>query len=130
MFVDGGTKSPDVVFFIYKLKEILRKKGFNIDDYLIIYDNCRAHFLGEATDLEKYFHVLRLPPYSPQLNPIELFFGFIKSKIKFKFFKTKSRLMKFLDSLLKENHSILNSQMWKHCYKYYIESLFKNKFLN
>lgn len=36
MFVDGGTKSPDVVFFIYKLKEILKKKGFNIDDYLII----------------------------------------------------------------------------------------------
>ena len=36
LFVEGGTKSPDFVFFIYKLKEILKKKGFNIDDYLII----------------------------------------------------------------------------------------------
>ncbi len=28
------------------------------------------------------------------------------------------------------NHSILISKMWKHCYKYYIESLLKNNFLN
>ena len=58
----------------------------SIKSHIIVMDNARIHQPGELTQLlegERVKHQLQfLPPYSPQLNPIELMFSCWKAKIK------------------------------------------------
>lgn len=51
---------------------------------VFVFDNARAHHSYEFLDLiqEAGFMVEFLPPYSPDLNPIEQLWGNIKAKLK------------------------------------------------
>lgn len=59
-------------------------------DAVISMDNARFHRKEVLFDLIKHYNVLHktqlsilfLPPYSPDLNPIEKFFGVLKGKVK------------------------------------------------
>jgi len=43
-----------------------------------------------------------IPPYSPELNPAEKVWGFIKKKITNKAFKTLTELQNFVDTIIKK----------------------------
>ena len=47
-------------------------------------DNCSIHHVQEVTELFASTGILLLflPPYSPDLNPIELTFGYVKGYLK------------------------------------------------
>jgi len=67
--------------FLMYLKECM-DKGFLTTDKYIIMDNCRIH---KTTNVTNFFetnnlNAIYLPPYSPQLNPIEEIFSLIKSR--------------------------------------------------
>jgi transposase len=47
-----------------------------------------------------------LPPYSPELNPAEKVWAFLKRKITNKAFKTLGELQKFMDSIIQKYLSI------------------------
>lgn len=51
---------------------------------IIIMDNCSIHHVGHVAALLEEMGILHLflPPYSPDLNPIESVFGFIKGYLK------------------------------------------------
>jgi len=59
-------------------------------DAVIVMDNARFHRKAVLFDLIKRFNelydtqfsIIFLPPYSPDFNPIEKFFGILKEKIK------------------------------------------------
>lgn len=57
--------------------------GFNPRSILIM-DNCSIHRIQEVTDLLNHAGILTLflPPYSPDLNPIELTFSYIKQYLR------------------------------------------------
>lgn len=52
---------------------------------IIIQDNARFHKISEALKIELKAHrcqIIYLPPYSPQLNPIERLWAWMKKKLK------------------------------------------------
>lgn len=57
-------------------------KNRNIGSVLFIFDNCPIHRAAQLNTLDEFargdFEYRFLPPYSPNLNPIENVFGFIK----------------------------------------------------
>ena len=81
-------KSEDFLYFLIQLKIELERNNLCVDDYILVYDNCKMHFLKNSINNDKIFHVIRLPKCSCQLNPIELFFGYLKRKFRFKFLKS------------------------------------------
>ena len=62
---------------------LLEQEGLVAGDYLIM-DNARIHHGGEAVPLVKQIlelsgvQLIYLPAYSPELNPCELVFGYVK----------------------------------------------------
>jgi len=79
MIYDGTT---DCVLFEYWFETILLK---SVPKYsVIILDNATFHrkaalrLLAESADCE----VLFLPPYSPDLNPIENYWGLLKARLR------------------------------------------------
>ena len=51
---------------------------------IALMDNCSIHHTQEVADLflEAGILLIFLPPYSPDLNPIELAFGYVKGYLK------------------------------------------------
>ena len=71
---------------------------------LVILDNCRVHKNQEALDLitSAKADYKFLPPYSPDLNPIENMWSKVKSKLKKEEAKTDKKLMKVIKTALNE----------------------------
>lgn len=67
--------------FVKELVEIIQ--SMNLTNVCLVMDNCRAH---RETDISKIcsgvVQYRFLPPYSPNLNPIENIFGILKSHMK------------------------------------------------
>lgn len=65
------------------IPELHQFNGYNPKS-VVIMDNCSIHRVQEVTDLLNSAGVLTLflPPYSPDLNPIELAFSYIKYYLK------------------------------------------------
>ncbi|KIK01714.1 hypothetical protein K443DRAFT_98091, partial [Laccaria amethystina LaAM-08-1] len=51
---------------------------------VLILDNCHIHHIEGVAEMckERYYLLVYLPPYSPDLNPIEECFSFIKHYIR------------------------------------------------
>lgn len=76
---DGAVDGDKFVFYIKeKLMPSLTKGD------VIILDNCRIHYVKELSDLltPLDISILYLPPYSPDLNPIEEVFSLLKNVFK------------------------------------------------
>ena len=65
------------------IPELCPFNGYNPRS-IIIMDNCSIHRIQEVTDLLNNAGILTifLPPYSPDMNPIELTFSYIKAYLK------------------------------------------------
>ena len=58
-----------------------------------------------------------IPPYSPELNPAEKVWAFIKKKITNKAFKTLPDLQSFMDDIIKKIHQFSKNKIYyKHQY--------------
>lgn len=93
---EGSFKALDVVEFLREMKSKFRRKKL-----LIIWDGARTHTSQEVKDyLENEangrIHLVRLPPYSPQLNADEQVHGIIKCN------DFKNRLFTEIDILKRE----------------------------
>ena len=59
--------------------------------------------------------LLFLPPYSPEFNPIERVWSFLKSKIRQKFFKTAKIFKDFIFDLFVNINNTDTKEMAKQC---------------
>lgn len=76
---DGAVNGDKFIHYIEnKLKPVLQPED------VVIMDNCSTHHAGNVKKLflKLKIRVLYLPPYSPELNPIEEAWSKIKSKLK------------------------------------------------
>ena len=75
---DGAYRGPDFIRFIGELAG--RFECVQRGDVTLVMDNARIHHAAEARDflLESGVKHICLPPYSPDLNPIENVFGVLK----------------------------------------------------
>ena len=69
--------------------------AFNI----IVLDNAPAHTAKKIV-IPDNIRLVFQPPYSPEVNPIERFWQFIKDKLAWQFFDNLQSLNDFVDSLL------------------------------
>ena len=75
---------------------------FYTDDFMIMLtDNASAHKAKELV-MPDNIALLPLPPYCPELNPIERLWQYIKSKIEFTLHKTLEALKQNVADILKE----------------------------
>lgn len=79
--------------FIQERSKQLRKP------VLMIVDGAGAHRLEEENPLLK---LVKLPAYSPELNPVERFFQELRRKLKFRVFETLDEAEKFVSEALAE----------------------------
>lgn len=70
---------------------------------VFIMDNVRVHFTRPLRLFyrNKNVRIIRFPKYSPQLNPIEMYWRIVKQWIANKEFFTKSQLRKVVDEAFK-----------------------------
>ena len=95
-FHDTGNALTTIEHF-----EIVRKHyGDKPIAYLI--DNASWHKTKKVKEYceENNITLLFLPPYSPEYNPIERVWGFLKSKVKNIYFSTAQKFIKFVTNLL------------------------------
>ena len=81
-----GTSDGDTFYeFVnnHLLQQLLPFNGTN-DHSIVILDNCTIHHIVEVSRMINEIRalVIYLPPYSPDLNPIELLFSKVKTAIK------------------------------------------------
>ena len=101
---DGLLSSPNPIliqnnfaFYWKHLAEWLDdNSNFGFKNVAVILDNCSSHRAKTTADYLKRsnWSIYFLPPYSPQLAPVELAFNHIKSHIKFKDRKALLKLSK------------------------------------
>lgn len=92
--IDGGMKKPDFIAFMTSLFERL-KRG-----QCVVLDNLRSHHAAEIKDLAKAAKIglIYLPPYSPDLNPIEEAWSKFKAWLR----KRRARVIENLMSAAQE----------------------------
>lgn len=92
-------------------------KDSNIKNKTLIMDNLRVHHTKDVKAVlnDNKVNVIFTPPYSPELNPIEEMFSWIKRKLRLKNIVTEKELKTELEQLTKE----INSKKNTHLLKYY-----------
>ena len=76
--------SINATAFLDFVQEILIPSLAGVEAPVVIMDNCRIHHIPAVRDNpeEAGVELLFLPPYSPELNPIELMFSKTKSSFR------------------------------------------------
>lgn len=84
---------------------------------LFLMDNATWHKKQEVKEFCKNNNIelIFLPPYSPELNPIERVWSFLKSKVKQFFFRTAEKFKEFVKTLLGEINETNIIQLKKLC---------------
>lgn len=68
----------------------------------------------DSIDNQKLFNIMQLPPYSCQMNTIELLFGTLKKRIVFNNLKTNTKVIKKLTDILINFDDNLIQKYWNH----------------
>ena len=111
-----GTTSE--IFYLY-LKEFSKYKPNEVK--IIIIDNAGFHSMKNYT-LPDNIILIRIPPYSPELNPSEKIWHYIKQHYRNMVFETLDKVKKWLHDFVCEN---LNSRIIKSITNH---DLFVNEF--
>ena len=87
---------------------------------VLVMDNARIHHSRMVINILQQNNIpfKFLPPYSPQLNPIEEFFAMIKSKFTRQEFRVHSVLMNRLDIILSGNYNAECLNFFNHSYEW------------
>ena len=93
MSVDETMKSLEYWIFIMILNEYLQALNlkWEASSIKLLVDNASIHISSESVNVWTYYdlEINSLPPYSPNLAPVEMVFGFSKNLISKKFTKNK-----------------------------------------
>jgi transposase len=98
-----GFKRKGLTRFLDNMKKKIREK------LLLVWDNASSH---KSKTIKKYLNdqdaenpriwMENIPPYCPEINPIEQVWGCLKEKMKNQFFSTTSALKKAVQAELKK----------------------------
>jgi len=88
-----GFKQKGLTRFLDNTRKAMRK------NLLLIWDNAPSHksqtvkeYLQAQEEDNPRIWIANIPPYSPELNPIEQLWGYLKKKLANQFFKTTKEL--------------------------------------
>lgn len=121
--IEGGMKTEHFHNFLTNLKLPTNEKYYLIMDNLPVHrakHSCIKLGLAPIGELlvSKNIEAIFLPPYTPQLNPVELCFNFIKNYVR----KNKPRTYEELKLVIDKTISMLNEKdltgYFRHCSEY------------
>lgn len=92
MFLPRLNKQCFNLFIAERSKELSERT-------LMILDGAGAHRLNAENQL---LELSKLPPYSPELNPVERFFQELRRRLKFRVFETLDAAEEYVSEALKE----------------------------
>ena len=106
-----GFKQKGLTRFLDNARKAMRK------NLLLIWDNAPSHksqtvkeYLQAQEEDNPRIWMANIPPYSPELNPIEQLWGYLKKKLANQFFKTtkelKTAVMKELNIIQRDKKLI------------------------
>ncbi len=87
----GSMNKENVLIFINELK-----KEYSEHHIVIVWDNASSHKSINLDDVT----IINLPPYSPQLNPVERFFGELRKITANRIFKSINEQAELLDNTI------------------------------
>ena len=121
-----GFKQKGLTRFLTKMTRKIRKK------LILIWDNASSHksqtvkdYLATQERESPRIWVENIPPYSPELNPIEQVWGYLKKQLANRFFETTALLRQAVEkelALISQNKKLIKSFFKnKHleCYQFY-----------
>lgn len=104
--ISGGKRTNNQYTFLDFIKEGLQH-GIITSGDVIVMDNATIHkgkgMKAELEDLKQKFgfQIRFLPPYAPELNPIELVFGWVKEKLR-KFYEFETPFLEQIISFFSQ----------------------------
>ena len=113
------------------IQELVRTHTLRSQSMVIVHDNCTAHLTDEVKqaiiDTGTQHEFKRLPPYSPQLNPIELMWSKLKYVVnERKDGATKEGMMSIIEYCLKNSFSKEDFiRYYDHVVKVYVDCMNK-----
>ena len=96
---------------------------------ILLLDNCSIHktkIVNEAVKVKGY-NLMFIPPYSPEFNPIELVFGFIKNKYyRSRLEEGSLKMINVINSITSKISTCLIKNCFNHVLKTYIKPIKDN----
>lgn len=141
--ISGAISEDGYFYFEVREQEGFKQKGLtrfldnlwadSRDNLLIVWDNASTHhaqtikdYLAQQNQDCPRIWLENIPPYSPELNPIEQLWGHMKQKLGNQFFQTTRKLKQAVIKVLNEikNDKELIKSFFKHsdlrCYHFSI----------
>ena len=139
--ISGGISPDGYSYFEVRIKEGFKQLGLTrfidnmvadcMDRISMIWDNAPSHhsktvknYLRNQNQTNPIVWLSTIPPYSPELNPIEQVWGYLKKKLANQFVKTTNELKELVTKTLNEikNDTELIKSFFKHpemaCYQF------------
>jgi len=116
-----SSKAESVCEFLEKIVE--ENKGKSI---VLILDNSRAHLSAKTiARAEKLrINLVFLPPYSPDLNPVEFIWKTIKREVSVRFIQSKEHLRSIIkNEFMKVEKSLSFANKWMEKFHFQIKSV-------
>ena len=85
MTFEGGCKRVTVENWLHTLgRDLPKDDNGNYPKHVLVLDNARFHHGGDLKQIAELYNIelTYLPPYSPELNPIEQLWAVIKQKVR------------------------------------------------
>ena len=98
-------------WFLGDIWDWLRNNHEDNSKNCFIFDNARLHWSKNSQQFmkEKGIKAISIPPYSPQLNPVEKLIGVIKSQIRRLWINDKPLNLKTVEKIVDK----INSETWR-----------------
>lgn len=139
--VSGGISPDGYLYFEVREQEGFKQKGLTnfldnmwancLDPLLLVWDNASSHhsktvktYLKQQTKSPRIW-LENTPPYSPELNPIELLWAYLKHQLANQFFRNTKQLKAAVTKVLQQikNDKELVISFFKHeeleCYNFF-----------
>jgi transposase len=122
-FIDfmESSKAENVCEFLEKIVECNQKKRI-----ILVLDNSRSHHADKTVRKARDLNItlVFLPPYSPDLNPVEFIWKTIKREVSVRFIQSKEHLRSIIrNEFMKVEKSLSFAKKWMETFNLQIKSV-------
>jgi len=116
-----SSKAENVCEFLEKIVEYNQKKRI-----ILVLDNSRSHHADKTVRKARELKItlVFLPPYSPDLNPVEFIWKTIKREVSVRFIQSKEHLRNIIkNEFIKVEKSLSFAKKWMETFNQQIKSV-------
>lgn len=123
--LEGGTRGADFFCFLTNVLKILKNK--QISYYVMIMDNGKCHKNILYQKIKEFINIHFLPPYTAYLNPIEIWFNYLKRRLRKIYFENELDYLYNINLVIRETKKETLNYCFKSINKFLERSLNLNE---